>query len=100
MNQEANDPFQVSMISNEPVVKQPKALPDSTTSFVKDSDDPRLKQTTEVNTWQDLLHMAKEMELLAMLMQTNINNLIKKDNKGTYADELSLRDSLGADIPF
>ena len=100
MSEEQIDLFQVKMTSNEPVVKPPKALPDSTVTFVRDAEDPRLKAIeAERSPLDELQKMSKEMELLMVLMQTQIN-LLKNTNKRTYADELSLRDSLGADIPF
>ena len=101
MSEEQIDLFQVKMTSNEPVVKPPKALPDSTTSFVRDKDDPRLKQATEVNTLEDIETMLHEIEGNCVLAQACLRALINKNNNtGTYADALSLKDSLGAEIPF
>ena len=101
MSEEQIDLFQVKMTINEPVVKPPKPLPDSTTSFVRDADDPRLKQTTEVNTPEDLLAMLIEIEGMIVLAQTNVRNLIKKDNKGTASVYESLPSNDGmAPHPF
>lgn len=92
---EKNDPFQIQMQGSLPIESKP--FFDKTIIYVKD--DPRLKVIPEVNTLDDLLHMCKELELLTILMQTNIRNLIKKSN-GLPAEDESPKDSLGADVPF
>ena len=99
MSEEQIDLFQVKMQSNEPAPKELKAMPDSTVSYVKDSLDPRLQQIKEEDPLATLMHMSKEMELLILDMQLQIRKL-KNNNDGTYADILSPKDSLGAEIPF